>query len=102
VAPNGGRWIWPLAPWVGMGDAVQTDAVVVRSCHAIVEHLGLLVRSNYFLMTHGAARVCGRRTDEMAVDARTRGGVGGYDRGNPKYNGANQGWKRLQYIYTDY
>ena len=85
-----------------MGDAVQTGAVVVRSCHAIVEYLGLLVRSNYFLMTHGAARVCGRRTDEMAVDARTRGGVGGDDRGNPKYNGANQGWKRLRYIYIDY
>ena len=69
MAPNGGRWIWPLAPWMGMGDAVQTDAVVFRSCHAIVEHLGLLVCSNYF------SRVCGRQTDEMAVDARTR--VGG-------------------------
>ena len=65
-----GRW---RRGW-GWGNAVQTDAVVVRCCHAIVEHLGLLVRSNYFLMTHGAARVCGRRTDEIAVDARTRGG----------------------------
>ena len=39
---------------------------------------------------------------KMMVDSRTRGGVGGYDRGNAKYNGANQGWKRLRYIYIDY
>ena len=43
VAPSGGMWIWPLAPWVGMGGDVQTNAVLVRCCHAIVEHLGLLV-----------------------------------------------------------
>ena len=53
-------------------------------------------------MTHGAARVCGRRTEKMTVDARTKGGMGGYDRGNPKYNGANHGWKRLRYINIDY
>ena len=91
---GGGFGCWRSAR--GWGNAVQTDAVVVLCCPYHCCAFGL-VSSNY-LMIHGAAWVWGRRTDKIAVDGRTRGGMGGYDRGKYKYNRAKQGWERLQYI----